>query len=186
MSSDETLRAWIETVEPGTLRELHDKRATCREQFEIIEQWMPRFPRGHTPCAFVVRMRDGTTDWYLRHSKGPLQGHFLDIYPDDYKRRELAELAIEIHLHPPSLAVASASTPIEEPFAAVVRRRIVETMDELERTKATCRQLAESLRGLKDGLKIRKDLEADRRAESVIDTIIADARAATEIKEQDR
>jgi len=106
--------------------------------------------------------------------------------PDDYKRRELAELAIEIHLHPPSLAVASASTPIEEPFAAVVRRRIVETMDELERTKATCRQLAESLRGLKDGLKIRKDLEADRRAESVIDTIIADARAATEIKEQDR
>ena len=31
---------------------------------------------------------------FLRHSKGPRQGHFWDVYPDDYQTPELAFMAL--------------------------------------------------------------------------------------------
>jgi len=38
--------------------------------------------------------------YFLRHSKGPRQGHFWDSYPDDYQTPELAFMAL-LEAEPP-------------------------------------------------------------------------------------
>ncbi len=55
---------------------------------------------GGKNYPICVVYHDVTTDdgkvvrWYLRHSKGPHQGHGWDIYGDDYQSPELALLAL--------------------------------------------------------------------------------------------
>jgi hypothetical protein len=62
---------------------------------EIIPAYMPPFPRADTRPRCVIRWRgeDGS-DTFLRHSAGPMQGHFWDNYGDDYNNPELAIMAL--------------------------------------------------------------------------------------------
>jgi|SRR5579859_4423315 len=61
-----------------------------RAQAEIITDYMPPHPRPETRPTCVVRFGKS----FLRHSCGPRQGHFWDIYGDDYQSPELALLAL--------------------------------------------------------------------------------------------
>src|SRR5665213_3513509 len=58
---------------------------------EIVIDWMPPFPQKDTsPKMCIVKCKNH----YLRHSKGPSQGHSWDSYPDDYQTAELALIAL--------------------------------------------------------------------------------------------
>lgn len=65
-------------------------RDKWRAEAEIIADYMPPYPRADTRPICVVRFRDS----FLRHSKGPRQGHFWDMYGDDYLSPELALMAL--------------------------------------------------------------------------------------------
>lgn len=84
------------------LAELFDhcfgNRDVWRQQAEIIVDYMPPFPRPNTRPSVVVRFEEV----FLRHSKGPLQGHSWDIYGDDYMTAELALIALLEAPIPPS------------------------------------------------------------------------------------
>jgi hypothetical protein len=58
---------------------------------KIIPDYMPPFPSATTrpTCQIQYTYEDGTTT-HLRHSNGPLQGFFWDIYGDDFHSPELA------------------------------------------------------------------------------------------------
>lgn len=62
---------------------------------EIDPNYMPPYPREDTrpTCQVHYRYPDGTLTG-LRHSGGPLQGFFWDVYGDDFKTPELALVAI--------------------------------------------------------------------------------------------
>lgn len=62
---------------------------------QIIPAYMPPFPRPDTRPRCVVRyIYDSGEDTFLRHSGGPLQGFFWDMYGDDLNSPELALIAI--------------------------------------------------------------------------------------------
>ena len=87
-------------------------RDKWRRFAEIVPDYMPPFPDADTKPACVVRYRyrtaDGTqNDAMLRHSSGPRQGHFWDIYGDDYRKPELALLALLQAPVPPMLLKSS-------------------------------------------------------------------------------
>jgi len=66
-----------------------------RKHAEIVPDYMPPFPGPHTQPSVVVRFVIPREDvWFLRHSAGPVQGHFWDIYGDDYGTSEYALLAL--------------------------------------------------------------------------------------------
>lgn len=69
-----------------------------RDEFEIIERYTPPHAKRGDPDYPILAVRHMSSDRFLRHSKGPRQGHFLDIYGDDYQRRDLAEHAIAMFL----------------------------------------------------------------------------------------
>lgn len=71
-----------------------------RDNCEIIEGYKP--PHGDNVRAFVVR--HNPTGMFLRYSKGPLQGHFWDIYGDDYHTHGLANHALYSAPPPPRAA----------------------------------------------------------------------------------
>ncbi len=57
---------------------------------EIVPDYMPPYPREDTRPKVVVKCGNS----FLRYSAGPKQGHFWDMYGDDYQTPELALLAI--------------------------------------------------------------------------------------------
>jgi hypothetical protein len=57
---------------------------------EIIPDYMPPYPQPGTRPRCVVKCKKD----FLRHSAGPSQGHFWDVYGDDYLTPELALLAV--------------------------------------------------------------------------------------------
>lgn len=69
---------------------------------KITPDYMPPFPREDTvpTCQVHYHYPDGTRSG-LRHSGGPMQGYFWDIYADDMHSPELALYAI-IHAPAPS------------------------------------------------------------------------------------
>lgn len=69
-----------------------------REDCEIIVEYQPSNPILPPRC--VVRHVSGS---FLRHSKGPRQGHGWDMYGDDYQTPELALLALAIAPPPPAV-----------------------------------------------------------------------------------
>lgn len=71
-----------------------------REDCEIIPAYMPPYPRADTQPKCVVRHVSGA---FLRHSKGPRQGHGWDIYGDDYHNPELALIALSQAPPPPQV-----------------------------------------------------------------------------------
>lgn len=83
---------------------------------EIVPQYVPPFPRaGHQPTC-VVRWKHSDGTYYLRHSKGPLQGHGWDMYGDDYLNPELALIALSQAPPPPrfGLAIPNYGRPFAE------------------------------------------------------------------------
>jgi hypothetical protein len=63
-----------------------------RRDCEIIPDYMPPYPKPATGPRCVVRFIP--SGMFLRHSTGPQQGHFWDVYGDDYLRPSLALIAI--------------------------------------------------------------------------------------------
>lgn len=57
---------------------------------EIVPGYMPPYPSKNTRPSCIVRYGDS----FLRHSCGPRQGHFWDVYGDDYLTPSLALLAL--------------------------------------------------------------------------------------------
>lgn len=76
-----------------------DYRRRWRREAEIIVRYIPPYAGPDTPSRCVVRYGNH----FLRHSAGPLQGHFWDSYGDDYLRPELALIALLQAEPPPSL-----------------------------------------------------------------------------------
>lgn len=61
-----------------------------RKFAEIIPEYRRKYGKPEDPPLCAVRWGDS----YLRYSKGPGQGHFWDLYPDDYLTPSLALLAL--------------------------------------------------------------------------------------------
>lgn len=61
-----------------------------RKDAEVIVGYMPEHPRADTQPTTVVEWHGS----FLRHSKGPRQGFFWDLYGDDFHTRPLALLAL--------------------------------------------------------------------------------------------
>ena len=65
------------------------------QKCEIILNYMPPYPTPDTRPSVQVCYNNGAEHPpYLRHSRGPLQGYFWDIYGDDMLNIELAILAL--------------------------------------------------------------------------------------------
>jgi hypothetical protein len=72
----------------------------------------PRAPAG-TRSYFAVRYNDGTEyPPMLRHSAGPLQGFFWDIYGDDMQNMALAILALSQAPYPRNVGPITFTLPI--------------------------------------------------------------------------
>lgn len=70
-----------------------ENRPWCRH-VEIIRYYVPpRAKPGSKPMC-VVRYTGGEEEGFLRYSLGPRQGHFWDIYGEDYLSPELALIAL--------------------------------------------------------------------------------------------
>lgn len=70
----------------------------------IIPAWMPPHPSANTRPSCVVEFTyKGGEKTFLRHSKGPLQGHDWDSYGDDYQCPELALVALSQAPPPPRI-----------------------------------------------------------------------------------
>lgn len=78
-----------------------------RAHAEIILNYMPPYPRSETRPKVAVRYGN----LFLRYSCGPAQGHFWDIYGEDYQTRELAERALREAPPPPSTMLGEADEP---------------------------------------------------------------------------
>lgn len=76
---------------------------------EIVEGYMPPFPREDTKPRLVVRYTyeadDRTRSLFLRYSAGPRQGFFWDSYGDDMMTVPLAFKALVEAPTPPNLWV---------------------------------------------------------------------------------
>lgn len=95
------------TVE-GLLDEFLDdasgNRDVWRQNATIIPDYMPPHPRPGTNPRCVVEYEGS----FLRHSLGPRQGHFWDMYGDDYHNPSLAFIALLQAPIPPKLIKSDA------------------------------------------------------------------------------
>lgn len=64
-----------------------------QHECEIIEHYMPPYPSATTTPRCVIR-HIGNGEVFLRHSRGPLQGFFWDVYGEDFHTPELALWAL--------------------------------------------------------------------------------------------
>jgi hypothetical protein len=70
-------------------------RSEWMNRVDIVVDYMPPYPGKDTRPRLVIRYNDGTEHSpFLRHSAGPKQGFFWDIYGDDFQTLELAILAL--------------------------------------------------------------------------------------------
>lgn len=82
-------------------------------QCEIVPDHMPKFPGPDTRPKVVVRHNNGTEyPAFLRHSCGPKQGFFWDVYGDDMQNIELAIIALSQAPYPRSVAPIVVKFPI--------------------------------------------------------------------------
>jgi len=89
----------VERLLATLLDDRHGNRDAWRKHAEIVTEYIsPHAPPG-TPGRCVVRFGSS----FLRHSKGPGQGHSWDCYGDDYLYPELALLALCAAPVPPGL-----------------------------------------------------------------------------------
>jgi hypothetical protein len=81
-----------------------------RKHATIVPAYMPPYPHPREKPRCVVKF-GGV---FLRHSKGPRQGHSWDMYGDDYITPELALLALCEAPPPPQFCVAGVAATLEE------------------------------------------------------------------------
>lgn len=76
---------------------------------QIIPDWMPNFPKSDTQPKCVVRYYnpENETQQFLRHSRGPLQGYFWDVYGDDFDDLTLALVALSQASAPSNVSVTA-------------------------------------------------------------------------------
>lgn len=67
----------------------HGNRDAWRALASIVPDYTPPYPREDRPRC-VVRFDNS----FLRYSCGPRQGHFWDVYGDDYLTPEFALIAL--------------------------------------------------------------------------------------------
>lgn len=97
-------------------------------QAEIVPEYMPPHARPDTRPKCVVRYdftdpRDGKKDaCFLRYSKGPEQGHFWDVYGDDYMRPTLALRALLEAPAPPPAFGRYFCAKIQIPMVPMARK----------------------------------------------------------------
>jgi hypothetical protein len=82
---------------------LYSKEKSWINECIIIPGYMPPNPSEDTRSSVVVKMiRKGLGNaLFLRHSKGPLQGYFWDMYGSDMHSPELALYALLNSPQPP-------------------------------------------------------------------------------------
>lgn len=114
----------------------------------IIKGYMPPYPDANTQPKAVVVLHV-PSDSFLRHSKGPHQGHSWDLYGDDYQTENLAQLAINQAAPPPGAAVPR---PVEE---------LTAWRKELRRQRAEIDQLKRELENRDDTIKYLRKLLGD-------------------------
>lgn len=84
------------------------------ERCRVVPDYMPPNPRPGTRPTVIVVYDDGTEyPPNLRHSCGPKQGFFWDIYGDDMMNVELALLALMRAPAPRSVAPLRFTIPLE-------------------------------------------------------------------------
>lgn len=74
-------------------------RDVWRQSATIIPAYMPPYPGKDTKPKCVVAYGES----FLRYSHGPRQGHFWDVYGEDYLTPELALIALLEAPIPPDL-----------------------------------------------------------------------------------
>lgn len=83
---------------------------------EVIPAYMPSNPSAETRPKVIVRHNNGTEyPAFLRHSCGPAQGFFWDIYGDDMQNPELAIIALSHAPYPRSVAPMIFHLPLNRP-----------------------------------------------------------------------
>ena len=76
------------------LKRLMFKHSAWVRDCEILVSPSSEAKNSDEPPAVFIRYKAGEEYAYLRHSKGPLQGYFWDIYGDDFQSAALATLAL--------------------------------------------------------------------------------------------
>lgn len=95
---------WMYHTDPVDLMSI-ENRYPWRGNVDIIPRYMPPHPRSTTQpevrIAWKQHRHDGASEpAYLRHSHGPAQGFFWDVYGDNFLNIGVAILAI-IQAPPP-------------------------------------------------------------------------------------
>jgi hypothetical protein len=73
---------------------------------EILPAYLPaNADEGDRPECRVRYVREDGHVYFLRYSKGPLQGYFWDLYGEDMNEPELAVVAISRSPAPPGVSV---------------------------------------------------------------------------------
>lgn len=76
------------------LKRLMFKHSAWVRGCEILVSLSSEAKASDKSPAVFIRYKAGEEYAYLRHSKGPLQGYFWDIYGDDFQSMALATLAL--------------------------------------------------------------------------------------------
>jgi len=84
---------------------------------EVIDGYMPPYPGKDTRPTCVVRYVP--FGCFLRHSRGPRQGFFWDIYGDDMQTVELAVVALASAPAPRDCSPITFTFPLKAPNADV-------------------------------------------------------------------
>lgn len=94
----------VESLLAEFLDDSSGNRDVWRQSATIVPKYMPPYPGQDARPRCVV----GCNGSFLRHSKGPRQGHFWDLYGDDYQTPELALMALLGAPVPPKLLTREA------------------------------------------------------------------------------
>lgn len=92
-------------------------RSPWMASVDIITGYMGKCPRPGDQPRVVVRFNNGEGDdcpW-LRHSAGPHQGFFWDVYGDDFQTVELAILALSQAPVPVDVSPLRFTFPLPNP-----------------------------------------------------------------------
>lgn len=74
---------------------------------KIIPDYMPPFPDEDTKptCQVCYAAYEDGSKHFLRYSRGPLQGHFWDVYGSDFLIPEIALVALASAPPPPRVGI---------------------------------------------------------------------------------
>lgn len=97
----------VDALLVAMLDDHHGNRDVWRQHAEILVDYVPPFRVNDADPKCVVRYGNS----FLRYSRGPGQGHFWDMYGEDYLTPSLALMALLQAPVPPSLLKPEAWDP---------------------------------------------------------------------------